>query len=239
LNPVGVISLQYTDDTLLFLSHRDDSANHIKWLMIYFEKLSEMRINYHKSDLIPINLEEEETQAYAKCLFCKIGKFLFTYLGVPLHHERLRREDIQPVVDKIMKRIAGWEGRLLSYRTKLNLLKACLASIPIYLMSIIKFTKWAIEAINSQLAKLFCDDDEDKHRFHLSNIHSLCIKKEHGGLGIPELRNLNMCLLASWIQRYQDSDNKLWKDIVDTKYDTCSPNIICSKDRNASPFGKG
>jgi hypothetical protein len=48
-----------------------------------------------------------------------------------------------------------------------------------------------------------------------------------------------MCLLASWIQRYQDSDGKLWKDIADFKYDTCSPNILCSKDRNASPFWKG
>jgi hypothetical protein len=66
-----------------------------------------MRINYHKTDLIPINLEEEETQAYAICFCCKIGKFSFNYLGVPLHHERLRREDIQPIVDKIMKRIVG------------------------------------------------------------------------------------------------------------------------------------
>jgi hypothetical protein len=206
--------------------------------MIYFEKLSGMRINYHKSNLILINLEEEETQTYAKCFCCKIGKFPFTYLGVPLHHERLRREDIQPVVDKVMKRIVGWKGRLLSYGARLALLKACLVSIPIYLMSIIKFPKWAIEAINSQMANFFWDDSKDKHRFHLSNIHSLCLKKEHGGLDIPELRNLNMCLLASWIQRYQDSDGKLWKDIVDFKYDTCSPNILCSKDRNASPFWK-
>jgi hypothetical protein len=25
------------------------------------------------------------------------------YLGVPLHHSKLRREDIEPVVDKILK----------------------------------------------------------------------------------------------------------------------------------------
>jgi hypothetical protein len=53
------------------------------------------------------------------------------------------------MVDKIMKRITGWKGRLLSYGVRLTLLKACLASIPIYLMSIIKFPKWVIEAINS------------------------------------------------------------------------------------------
>jgi hypothetical protein len=46
-------------------------------------------------------------------------------------------------------------------------------------------------------------------------------------------------LLASWIQRYQDSENRLWKDIIDSKYNTSSPNILCSNDRNTSPFWKG
>jgi hypothetical protein len=37
---------------------------------------------------------------------CRLGSFPFKYLGVPLHHEKLRREAIQPIVDKIIKRIA-------------------------------------------------------------------------------------------------------------------------------------
>jgi hypothetical protein len=86
------------------------------------------------------------------CGCCKIGQFPFTYLGVPLHYEKLRREDIQPIVDKIMRRIASWKGKLLSYWSRLTLLRICLASIPIYLMSIVKFPKWAIKALNSEMA---------------------------------------------------------------------------------------
>jgi hypothetical protein len=127
--------------TLLFLSHSNKAAVHLKWIMIFFEKFSGMRINYSKSDLTPINISEEETQEYAKKNCCKIEKFPFTYLGVPLRYEKLRKEDIQPVVDKIMKRVARWKGRVLSYGARLALLKACLASIPVYLMSIIKFLK--------------------------------------------------------------------------------------------------
>jgi hypothetical protein len=85
--------------------------------------------------LTPINLDEEETQDYAKTFCCKIGNFPFIYLGAPLHYERLRRENIHPIVDKIMKRILGWKGRLLSYGARLTLLKACLASIPKWLSS--------------------------------------------------------------------------------------------------------
>jgi hypothetical protein len=107
-----------------------------------------MKINYSKSDLMTINLEEEEGNNYATIFCCKIGKFPLKYLGVPLHYEKLRREDIQPIVDKIIKRISGWQGKLL-YGARLTLLRACLASIPIYLMSVIKFPRSVVDAINS------------------------------------------------------------------------------------------
>jgi hypothetical protein len=129
-------------------------------------------------------------------------------LGVPLHHEKLKKEDIQPVVDKIILRIPGWKGKLLSYSVRLTLLKACLASIPIYLMTVIKFPKWAIKIINSHMSKFFWNDLEDKHKYHLANWKSLCMK-EFGGLGIPDLRELNMCLLASWVQRFYSPGSRL------------------------------
>jgi hypothetical protein len=46
----------------------------------------------------------------------------------------------------------------MSHATRLALLKSCLASIPIYLMSVIKFLKWAIEAINSQMGNFLWND---------------------------------------------------------------------------------
>jgi hypothetical protein len=58
--PKGVISLQCADDTLLFLQHDNRNACHLKWLMACFDHLSGMKINYSKSDMVLINLEEEE-----------------------------------------------------------------------------------------------------------------------------------------------------------------------------------
>jgi hypothetical protein len=40
-------------------------------------------------------------------------------------------------------------------------------------MSLIKFSKWDIEAINSQMTNFFLDDQKDKHKYHLSNWYSL------------------------------------------------------------------
>jgi hypothetical protein len=106
--------------------------------MVCFEQLSGMKINYHKSYLVPVNLEEEEIQQYAKILCYKLGSSPFKYLEVPLYYEKLNRGDIQPVVGQVIDRIPAWQGRLLSYPARLALLKACLASIPIYLLSVIK-----------------------------------------------------------------------------------------------------
>jgi hypothetical protein len=110
LYPVGVISMQYSDDTLLFLKHDLESAYQLKWLMTCFEPIFGMKINYHKSDMAPINLEEDETQTYGRIFCCKLRGFPFKYLGVSLYHEKLKREDIQPVIDTIMNRILAGMG---------------------------------------------------------------------------------------------------------------------------------
>ena len=73
-----------------------------------------MKVNYNKSDLLTLGTSEEEDNTYAKLFCCNLGHFPIKYLGVPLHYTKLNREDIQPVVDKMIKRIAGWRGKLLS-----------------------------------------------------------------------------------------------------------------------------
>jgi hypothetical protein len=60
--------------------------------------------------------------------------------------------------------------------------------------------------------------------------------KEFGGCGIPNLRDLNTCLLASSIKRYQAGEGKLWKELIDFKYNTAKPNILSCRDTNGSQF---
>jgi hypothetical protein len=118
--------------------------------------------------------------------------FPYTYLGVPLHYIKLRREDIQPIVDKIIKRVAGWKGKLLSYGGRLSLPNSCLSSIPTYLLSVIKFPKWAIEAINSQMAHFSWNNHEDKGKYHLAN-WQVVVKKERWVVWASLIYNILTC----------------------------------------------
>jgi hypothetical protein len=68
---------------------------------------------------------------------------------------------------------------------------------------------------------------------------NVCKKKEFGDLGIPDLGNVTMCLLGSWIKRYIKDDGKIWKNIVDAKYNIDNPNIFYSQTVGVSHFWKG
>ena len=143
------------------------------------------------------------------------------------------------MVDKILKKASGWRGRLLSIGKRRVLVQANLASIPAYLMGVIKLPKWATTLINSHLANCFWDDYEGHHKYHLTSWGTVALQKEHGGLGITNIADLNLCLLASWAKRYFSGDNKIWKLIIDDKYNTGKPNIFACSSNGASPLWKG
>jgi len=90
----GVISLQYSNNTLLFLEDNTEKASTLKWLLVCFEKMYGMKINYEKSDLLTIGMDEDRTNVFAKLFYYKKSEFPIKYLGVPLHYSKLRRVDL-------------------------------------------------------------------------------------------------------------------------------------------------
>ena len=58
-------------------------------------------------------------------------------------------------------------------------------------------------------------------------------------LGIPNLQDMNLSLIGSWVKRYTLGEGALWGKIVDSKYNTKSPNILSCHDTQPSTFWKG
>lgn len=81
----GVISLQYADDTILFSDANLEHLLNLKGILMWFEQLSGMRINFHKSEIIAMNLPVEVAHEISHLFACPLGSFPIKYLGVPLH----------------------------------------------------------------------------------------------------------------------------------------------------------
>jgi hypothetical protein len=84
-----------------------------------------------------------------------------------------------------------------------------------FLLSFIKFPKWTIKAIISQMAYYFLNSIGNSHKYPLASWDFVSHKNEFGGLGIQNLRIFSLCLLVVWIRRYHLDNNKIWKMIVD------------------------
>jgi hypothetical protein len=83
----GIVALQYADDTILFSKAEDFVLENLKCILMWYEQVLGMRINFHKSEMVPINLEDNEVHRLAHILSCCVGKFPIKYLGIPLHFD--------------------------------------------------------------------------------------------------------------------------------------------------------
>jgi hypothetical protein len=77
---------------------------------------------------------------------------------------------------------------------------------------------FASSVLNTQMSNCLWNDMDNAHKFHLANWESVAMCKEFERLGIPNLRDLNLCLLASWLKGSNKDRDKLWGELVDSKY---------------------
>jgi hypothetical protein len=66
-----------------------------------------IKVNYHKSSMIPINLTEERPSHFSGTLNCQARNFPFTYLVLPLGITKPSLEHFMPMVLRLQKRLCG------------------------------------------------------------------------------------------------------------------------------------
>jgi hypothetical protein len=65
----GVISLQYAADTILFIDKNEEGVRNLKSILTCFEMMSVMRINFHKSEVVPINISDQDESKFFADIF--------------------------------------------------------------------------------------------------------------------------------------------------------------------------
>ncbi|GKV25095.1 hypothetical protein SLEP1_g34588 [Rubroshorea leprosula] len=133
---VMVTHLQFADDTIFFRDATEDNIWVIKCIMRTFELASGLKINYRKSQLMGVGVDQNWCAKMAYQLCCKEGKLPFRYLGIAIGGNHRRRAMWQPMVESVRKKLASWRGRFLSMGGRITLINSVLSSLPVFLMSI-------------------------------------------------------------------------------------------------------
>ena len=89
-------------------------ARNLKLVLSAFEKLSALKINFHKSELFCFGEAKENAQEFVQIFGCKEGAFPFTYLRIPMNTHKISKKDWRLVEERFHKKLSSWKGKLLS-----------------------------------------------------------------------------------------------------------------------------
>ena len=125
--------MQYADDTLIILHADKNQILALKDMLQVFSTSTGLVVNYHKSSMVPINVDEDSIIGLAAAFGCQVGKMPFTYLGLPVGTTRPKMVDFMPLVDCMERRMTT-SSSFLNQGERLQFLNSALSSCPSFIL---------------------------------------------------------------------------------------------------------
>jgi len=110
-NSAMVSHLQFADDMLLVGVQCWANVRALRVVFSLFAVMSSLKVNFHKSLLVGVNIADSWLNEVASILNCKLGKVPLMYLGLSIAGDPRRLAFWDPVLNTIKSRLTGWHSR--------------------------------------------------------------------------------------------------------------------------------
>ncbi|KAL0401943.1 UNVERIFIED_CONTAM: hypothetical protein Slati_4224200 [Sesamum latifolium] len=207
-----LFQLGFADDLLLF-SRADVASVHVfKRGLSIFADLSGLHVNPQKSHLLLSRAASNSREDLLAVLDFQEGIFPLRYLGLPLLAPRLTIADCKPLLLKIDRRLNGWDGIMLSFARRVQLIKSVRIALQVYWAMAFILPKTIIQAIEKKL-RSFLWKGSTGNDYAKVSWNQVCWPIEEGGLGIRNLLALNRGLMSKHLWSIISVDRtSLWVD---------------------------
>ncbi|XP_073368087.1 uncharacterized protein [Aegilops tauschii subsp. strangulata] len=119
-----------TSSVLLNVSDKNQLLA-LKDMLQVFSTSTRLVVNYHKSSMVPINVDEDSIIGLAAAFGCQVDNMPFTYLGLPVGTTRPKMVDFMPLADCMERRMTA-SSSFLNQGERLQFLNSALSSLPIF-----------------------------------------------------------------------------------------------------------
>lgn len=111
LGEVRLTHLQFADDTLIIGEKSWLNVQTMREVLLLFEEVSGLKVNFHKSMLIGVNVDDSWlTEAAMVMNYCR-GSMSFVYLGLPIGGHSKKLCFWKPIVNHIVSRLSSWNNK--------------------------------------------------------------------------------------------------------------------------------
>ncbi|XP_074266574.1 uncharacterized protein LOC141589850 [Silene latifolia] len=136
------------------------------------------------------------------------------YLGLPTVIGRSKKPITDIVRNKLLKRLQGWRGKILSKAGREILIKAVANSLPTYVMSIFKLPAAFCDDLRRMISRFWWGYEDGKKGISWVSWNQMCKPKCVGGMGFRDFFKSNQALLGKQAWRLLTSPDCLWAQLM-------------------------
>ncbi|XP_019228615.1 PREDICTED: uncharacterized protein LOC109209747 [Nicotiana attenuata] len=214
--------LAYVDDVIIFSSGNQKS---IKLIMKEIRTNSGQQVNSNKSHFLTApRTTTARINRLRACTGFMEKDLPFIYLGCPIYVRRKKIEHFDIMINKVVKMLNGWQGKMLSYDGRIILIKHVLQALPTYNLSALSPPKGTFKLLEKHFANFFCGSNGDTRKYYWSSWKNLCYPIEEGGISIRRMEDINETLaIKKWwrahpaTKKWASGDSHLWKSMTQAR----------------------
>jgi hypothetical protein len=123
------------------------------------------------------------------------------------------------MIESLWKKLNSWGNNHISLGGRLVLINSVLNSIPIYFMSLMKMPAQVIKKVTRIQREFLWGGVKGGRKLCWVKWKVVCQPKCKGGLGVRDIKAVNLSLLMKWRWRLLNSEVfGIWKDVLVAKY---------------------
>ena len=199
------------DDTTLFLADIN-SLQHAISKFKQFEKISGLKLNLSKTEIIPLGRSKNKITTLPSDLSTiQINNGPFKALGIWYTHNQ--DEILKLNIDKRVKNmntiINIWRSRNLSLKGKITIIKTLIVPQINFLFSMIYIPENILQKLDKMLLDFVWNSKPAKVKRS-----TIIAPVAEGGLGMVDIFKVHAASKVSWIKRLHDQSDAKWKTVM-------------------------
>ncbi|MCI10071.1 RNA-directed DNA polymerase (Reverse transcriptase), partial [Trifolium medium] len=217
-DPLVISHLQYADDTLCIDEASVDNLWTLKAILRGFESVSGLKVNFWKSGLIGVNVSPILMSMACTFLNCRPGSLPFKYLGLSIGVNPKSLSTWDPLLVHLRNRLSSWRNKHISLGGRIVMINVVLNAIPLFYLSFLKMPAKVWKKVVRIQREFLWGRGRGGKKISWVRWSVVCQDKNKGGLGVQDIRLVNISLLSKWRWRLLLPGRPLWKDVLVAKY---------------------